>query len=143
MSLTENLFNYFRACPLVDTANKLNFNFLGPEPTEYTIEEVPETPIVKRYVSGSSIRQKTFYFASRESYGEDARVQIENSGFYEQMQAWVEKQDQKRVYPVLLDGQRAMKIECLSSGYLFTSEEDAAKYQIQLQLTYFQKGERK
>ncbi|MFV0351428.1 MAG: hypothetical protein ACK5JF_03840 [Oscillospiraceae bacterium] len=142
MSLTENLYKYFCACPLVDTANKLNFNFLGEKPTEYTIEEVPETPVIQQYVSGSSIRQKTFYFASREEYGQDARVQIEKSGFYEQMQVWVEEQNRKRRYPCMLEGQTAKRIECLSSGYLYTSETDTARYQIQLRLTYFQKGER-
>ncbi|MFV0413870.1 MAG: hypothetical protein ACK5L3_11510 [Oscillospiraceae bacterium] len=142
MSLSESLHSYFKACPLIDSAGRLNFNYLGAKTTEYTIEEVPETPTIKQYVSGSSLRQKTFYFGSRESYGEDARIQIGKSGFYEQMAEWVEEQNLKKTFPDMAAGKRAMKLECLTDGYLFASEADTARYQIQLRLTYFQKGER-
>lgn len=143
MGLIQNIYNYFRGCPLIDEQARLRFNSLGAQPSEYTIDdEGPENPVIMRYMDGSTLRIKSFSLGSRMEYGEDERVNISNSGYFEQLQAWVEAQNHRRDYPQMDPGQRPMKLEALTSGYLFTTEAATARYQIQLRLTYYQKGER-
>lgn len=142
MTLGETLWDYFRKCPLIDQQNRLNFNALGAEPSECTIEDTPENPILQQYMDGSTVRAKTFVLGSRLSYGLDARMNIESSGAFEALRRWIEQQNRAKQFPALEEGRRALKLEALTDGYLFTSEEDTARYQIQLRLTYFEKGER-
>ena len=70
ISIAKILRNYFAECTLLQSG-RLNFDYLGIEPVEYTIETVPTEPILKKYVDGSTIRQYPFVFASRESFGAD------------------------------------------------------------------------
>ena len=143
MSISQGLHDYFRACPLIDRKNRLNFNSLGAKPTEYSIDdEGPENPVIKTYVDGGSLRFRTFSLATRAVYGEDERVNISNSGTYEQLRAWVEEQNRLRRFPQMDEGQMPHRLEALTDGYLYTTDTNTARYQIQLRLTYYQKGAR-
>lgn len=141
MSISSAIYQYIRKCPLIDSGIRVRFNHLGETPQEFSIEEVPEDVIVKKYI-GSSIRQKTFYLTSRESYSQDQRINIEKSDFYEKFYDWIEEQNKLKNLPVLDGDNTAQSISCLTAGYLYTATEDTAQYQIQLRLTYLHKGER-
>ncbi len=143
MGLAESIWAYFRACPLIGTRERLSFNCLAAQTCEFAIDdEGPENPVVKSYMDGSSLRVKTFVLASRQSYGADARENLSKSGFFEQLAAWVEQQNRLHILPQMPEGQEPCKLEALTAGYLFSSEGDTARYQIQLRLTYYQKGGR-
>lgn len=141
MSITQSIYNFIRACPLIEKGIRVRFNRLGDLAQEFSVEDTPEDVIVQRFI-GSSIRQKTFYLTSRESYSQDQRVNIEKSDFYEAFQEWIEEQNRIKNFPVLGGNKRSVKLECLTSGYLYAAEEDTAQYQIQLRLQYENKGER-
>lgn len=141
MSLSQAIYNYIRQCPLISNTIRVRFNHLSDTPQEFSIDEVPEDIIVRRYI-GSSIRQKTFNLTSRETYSQDQRVNIEKSDFYENFRAWLETQNRLKNLPVLDEPDDAQSISCLTSGYMYTATEDTAQYQIQLRLTYHHKGER-
>lgn len=129
---------YFAECPLLQDG-KLNFDYLGIEPVEYTIETVPTEPIFKRYVDGSTIRQYPFVFASRESFGADVWGNIDTSDFYERLATWVETQSNLRNLPNFGEEYRySVSLEVTSSGYVFQEDTDNARYQIQLSLKYYQ-----
>ena len=117
---------------------KLNVDFLGTQPTEYTIDSQPTTSIVKQYVDGSAIKQFVFVFGSREYYGPDVLQNIENSGFYEELSEWFDEQSKTGNLPTLKNGKKAIKIEALTTGYLFDATEDNARYQIQARLIYYE-----
>lgn len=142
MKIADSLWNYFRKCPLIDKRNRLSFNALGNEPTEFSIEDEPENPVLCQYIDGSTLRAKTFTLASRQKFGLNARLNIENSGFFEALCSWIEQQNRQRNFPALTEGRQALKLEALTDGYLFSNEADTARYHIQLRLTYFDKGER-
>ena len=116
----------------------MNVDYLGAEPTEYTVDGVPSGEVLKTYVDGSSIRQFTFIFASREFYGASVMLQLENAGFYQQFSEWIQKQNKKKNFPVLDGGKEAREIAVVTGGYLFSGSADTARYQIQCRLTYFQ-----
>jgi hypothetical protein len=130
--------DYFAECPLLKDG-VFNFDYLGIEPVEYTIETVPTEPVFKKYVDGSSIRQYPFVFASRETFGADVWANLDTSQFYEDLATWVESQSNIRNLPQFEDGLReSLSLEVTSSGYVFQEDTDNARYQIQMVLKYYQ-----
>lgn len=138
-SIIHSLWDYFLTCPLMGNS-KINVDFLPEKGVEYSIDTTPATEIVKQYVDGSSIRQYLFVIRSVEEYGPDVLQNLSNSGFYENLSAWLERQTRANIFPILPDGKIPQKIEAQSTGYLFTTGPDAGKYQIQCRLQYFQEG---
>lgn len=138
-TIIEALYNYFIDCPLMGN-RKLNVDYLPEHGVEYSIDTTPATEVVKWYVGGSSIRQYLFVIRSVEDYAPDVLQNLANSGFYENLAAWLEQQTRAGNLPVLPDGKEAQKIEAQSTGYLFTTGPDVGKYQIQCRLQYYQEA---
>lgn len=136
--IIEKIREYFLNCPILDEYARLNIDFLGVEPTQYTIEGQPVNPVIQKYVDGGALKQYVFIFGSREYYGADVLQNIENSGFFERFAAWVEEQSEKENLPELEGNKQAISMEVLTSGYLFSASEDNARYQIQMRLIYYE-----
>jgi len=136
--IIDSIRKYFLKYPLLDELARLNVDYLGVEPVEYTIDSQPTTPVIKRYTDGGALKQYTFVFGSREYYGPDVLQNIENSGFFERFAAWVEEQSKQGNLPELENGKKAISMEVLTSGYLFRANEDNARYQIQCRLIYYE-----
>lgn len=137
MMIIKALREYFLDCPILEEAAKINVDFLEVDPTNYTLDGVPADPIVKMYADGGKIKQFLFVFASKEYYGPDVLQNIDNSGFYEKLSDWFEEQNEIGNLPEL-NNKRALKIETLTSGYLFGSDENSARYQLQGRLLYYE-----
>lgn len=110
-------------------------DYLGADPTEYCIEAVPCDPIYQQYTDGDCLRQFLFVFASREFFSADVEQNTANAAFYAAFMDWIYENNLDGVLPVL-DGHEAISIEVLTSGYVFSADGDAARYQIQLRLIY-------
>lgn len=136
--IIEKIRDYFLDCPLLDELARLNVDYLGVDPTQYTIDSVPTTSIVKSYVDGGALKQYVFVFGSREYYGADVLQNLENSGFYERFSSWIEEQNELSNLPKLSNGRNSEKLEVLTSGYLFDASEDNARYQLQCRLIYYE-----
>ena len=142
MTFAQGFYEYFRGCPLFDKQNRMNFNYRGVAPAEYNIIAPPAGQPIKQYLSGSTICEKPVTISSVVSYGPDARVQIQNSAFFETFSDWIREQNASRNFPETPEGTYPVKLECVTDGYLYTNEENTAQYQIQLKLTYKQGGKR-
>lgn len=132
---------FIRTCPHLQEYNgaiKVNVDYLEDQATSYSIEESPTDPIMKRYVDGSTRRQYSFVFTSRESYGADVLQNISNTGFYEDFAEWLEQQSLLNNLPVLESRKESIKIEAITTGYAFQTDPDSARYQIQCRLIYNQ-----
>lgn len=136
MRIIESVRNYLLTCPLLNDS-RVNIDWLGAEPAEYSIDGSPVNPIVKRYTDGGTVRQFNFVFSSVEAYGQDTLNNIENSGFYEDFAEWLEKQNKTKILPKMDNGRKAIGIEALNTGYLFENTVDRARYQIQCRLLYY------
>lgn len=136
--IIDSIRTYFLDCPLLENFAKLNVDFLGIDPTEYTIDSQPTSPVIKRYADGGTLKQYIFVFGSREYYGPDTLQNLENSGFYEQFSDWVEQQSDMGNLPKLSGNRRPLFMEVLTTGYLFDASEDNARYQIQCRLVYYE-----
>lgn len=135
MTIIEGIQKFIKKCPALKNG-RINIDFLGEEPIRYVVSAVPCKPMIKKYVGGGAIKQYLFVLASRERFGSDVCENLSNSGFYEAVSEWIEEQNSKRNMPNMPEGKRPLRMEVLSSGYLFDDAGDTAQYQMQLRLVY-------
>ena len=101
------------------------------------IEAVPCEPVVKRYITGETVRQYRFYFSSREAYSSDVLANLENSMFYEHFQDWLETCTRSGQLPEMTGGKAAQQIMATTHGYVYDADPEKAQYNIQCRLVYF------
>lgn len=134
-SKIDALYEYFKKCELLKDG-VLGVDYLGPNAPEYSINTILNaSPVVKQYTDGGQLKQYPFYFQSQESYTEDAADAIANSGFYEEFEAWIKKQDEDGNLPNI---EGIQSIEALSNGFLYDAAGDTATYQIQCRILYIE-----
>lgn len=138
-SIIEGLADYFMECPLLKDG-VFRVDSLGSEPVEYSIAPGITSPVLKRYVDGSSIRQYQFNFNSRDAYSLDRILAVQNESFYEDLCSWVEEQNEAGNLPGMPEGCEAQKLEVLAPGFLVDASMESAYYQIQLLLQYFKEA---
>ena len=138
MSIVESVKNFILTCPFLDELKQVNVDFLPEDANTYSIEEVPSETVIRKFVDGSSERQFVFVFASRLYYSDEVRNNIDNSGFFEDFQNWLEECTENDILPEMAEGLMPYKIEAQSSGYLFDINGNLknARYQIQCRLLY-------
>lgn len=143
MTIIEAVRAWLRTYPPL-SKGRLGVDFLPEKARTYSVDTVPCRELVKRYLDGSCVKQYLFTLASREFRADDIRGNSENLAFYEAFSRWIEAQNRRpRHLPELGEGRTATGVEVTTSGYPFlVDEHGTARYQIQLKLTYFQKGER-
>ncbi|MCI8420454.1 MAG: chloramphenicol resistance protein [Oscillospiraceae bacterium] len=138
-SIIEGLSNYFLTCPLLEDG-VFRVDALGSEPVEYAIETGITSPVIRKYVDGSSIRQYQFNFNTREAYSLDRILAIQKESFYENFCNWVEEQSMNGNLPELPEGCEAKALTVLTPGYMLDATMTNAIYQVQLMLQYFKEA---
>lgn len=138
----DNIISYIRdiilKCPLLLEGNRVNVDYIG-EQMSYSIDPLPCDPVIKTYTDGGTQKQFQFAFTSKEEYDEDARVNIDNSGFLEKFEEWLSKWGNwKNPLPQMETGKSPIRFEIKNSGYLYDIEEKFAKYRIECRLLYSQ-----
>lgn len=133
--IIECIRDYISAFPELSENCCLLIDYLGDKAVEYTVEAVPCDPVYKIYIDGEKVKQFLFLFASREFFEADVNTCIENLHFYEQFEDWIEKNNEDGILPDLGD-KVPVSLEVLTRGYVFSADEETARYQIQLRLVY-------
>lgn len=119
---------------------RLSVDFLPEDAKSYSVDSVPTTEIVKRYLDGSSVRQFLFCISSREFFSDNITQNVDNLAFYEGLAAWLERKNRLRQFPSIGDDRTVRSVEISSTAYPFiVDEHGTARYQLQLRLTYYQK----
>lgn len=131
--MISKLIEYFYNLGVIDNKDNILLDYLGEEPTEYVIEPIPTTSIVRSYADGGNLKQFVFQFGSREFYNSNVVQELKNSQFYEDFSKLIETNNNKRVLPEINGIQ---SIECLSNGTINEANTDNAKYVIQMRITY-------
>ena len=131
--IIESIRDYILTCDFLKDG-KVNIDYL-PDEMAYSIEPIGGDPIYKKYIDGGCLRQFQFALMSVEAYDGDARTGIANSGFYQFFEEWIERNNRNDVFPEL-QGHTPIRIDIMQSGYLFSTEADLGRYQIQLRLIY-------
>ena len=122
---------YILTCPFLSDG-RVNVDYIGTD-MGYSID-----PIIQRYMDGGAKKQFQFAFSSQEEYDQDARINIENSGFFQSFEEWLEQQSFNGNLPELGEKKNPISIETLNSGYLYDMNGENAKYRIECRLIYAQ-----
>lgn len=139
--IMDRIRELIKTCPCISAyAEGIGVDHLAEEPECYSIESAPAEPIITKYINGDTKRQQVFVFASREAYGADVRKNIENIGFFQLFSDWLELTSREKNFIDLGDKRVPLKIEALTTGYVFDTGEQKAKYQIDCRLVYLQEG---
>ena len=118
---------------IVDESCRINVDFLGEEPPEFSIVPIAVDPILKKYIDGSSLRQYQFQLISCNYYGADVMQNIANSTFYENLYNLIEKNNDAGILPKI---KGIESIECLNNGAILDVTTNTARYSIQMKITY-------
>ena len=140
MNLLNAMAQWLGTCPLLD-GQRLNANYLGPEPLEYALIEAPTTPVLAQYLDGSSLRQKAVALTAVQDYSPDLLQQLAASGFWGDLADWVEAQSEAGQLPDLGPGRGAVSVAVTATHAVLQATAQTARYQIQLQLIYDQEPE--
>ena len=135
-NLINNIRKFILTCSFLQDG-RVNVDYIGEE-MGYSIDPLPCDPIVQRYTDGGAKKQFQFAFTSQEEYDQDSRINIENSGFFQMFDEWLEKQSFNENFPELGKGKIPILMETLNSGYLYDVNGVNAKYRIECRLIYVQ-----
>ncbi len=131
--MIEKIREYLIENKIVDEECRVNVDFLGENPTEFAIIPIAVNPILKKYIDGSSLRQYQFQLISCSYYGADVLQNMANSKFYEELYDKIESFNDEGVLP---DIEGIESIECLNNGAILDATVNAARYSIQMRITY-------
>lgn len=134
--IIDSIRDYILTCEFLKDY-KVNVDHLGVN-MEYSINALPCNPLIKKYADGGSVKQFQFALTSKDCYDGDARTAIENSGFYERFEDWIEQQDIKGILPELSGDKAPVSITVMQKGYLYDLDTDLGQYEIQCKLEYEQ-----
>ncbi len=136
---TEQLRDWFRTCPAILKGKRFRVDYVAEKPTEYAIYAVPSTLKYHENILGEEvpdeIQTQNFIFASKEHYGADIQQNLANLGFHQSVVDWILEQNAERNFPTW-DGGRIKSIVPTLTGAPVQVGSSAAKYQIQLKITY-------
>jgi len=136
---TEALRSWFRQCPILQAGKRFGVDYLSDSPTEYAIFASPSTLSYHENVLGEEVpndeQTLNFIFASRVSFSEDVRQNLDTLGFYEAVVVWITEQNAARNFPSLSCGKVKSILPTLTA-YPAEVGTGAAKYQIQIKMTY-------
>lgn len=135
-NLIDSVRSYILTCHFLSDG-RVNVDYIGTD-MGYSVDPLPCDPIIKRYTDGGAKKQFQFAFTSQEEYDQDARINIENSGFFQSFEEWLEQQSFNNNLPELGEKKNPISIETLNSGYLYDINEEKAKYRIECRLIYTQ-----
>lgn len=134
-----HLREWFRECPLLSNRKRFRVNFVTETPMEYSIMESPTVLQSRENVLGEVVLMDTqtqnYVFMVRDDYGSDAALNIERSGFYQDIVLWILEKNQKREFPKINEGTVKAIVPTLTPMFSEASP-DSILYQIQIQVTY-------
>ena len=97
-------------CPLINRQDLFNANYLGAEPTEYTLR------------------------TASESHRTDVlKPNLDAADFFAALSAWIRGQERTHNYPAV-SGYRVTKITASNAGVPTGADANAARYQLQIKL---------
>ena len=136
--IIENVKEYFESLnSMKEFSNAINVNYLSEDIDNFSIEEIPSQPIIKKYTNGATVRQFQFAFCSREIYSMEILQNIENSGFYETLCNEIETNNNNNIFPILENGLESLDLAITSTPYIISVDDNTGIYQVNFRLKYF------
>lgn len=130
--LRDYLFN------IIDTLTtnreySINANWLSNDPNNYSLDKIPTSSVVTKWISGVEIHKDIYSFRSRLNYSSNEIANLERVGFFEKFEDLIYSNNKEGILPNITGIE---KIECLNCGTLNNAETNTAEFDIQIQITY-------
>ena len=116
-----------------DERYQINANMLSKDINNYSLDKIPTSSMVERWITGLEIHKDIFSFRSRMAYSQDVMNNLANVGFFETFESIIYNKNNEGELPDI-DG--IEKIECLNCGSFRDNDTNTCEFQIQLQITY-------
>ena len=139
------MLDWLATCPLAtalgdgDVAFSIEYLGADADQVQFSLEGTPTATVIDQFFLGSR-RAKNYVLASRMTYSQDNIQQAANSSFWDDFADWVETQTSAQNLPKLAGDKKAEAVVCLSPGYILNQDANTCRFQIQLQLQYYQEG---
>lgn len=129
---------YLKKCPCFEDMKEIGVDFLSDDVNIASIEKTPIKPILNEKIYDIKKKQASFTLRVKLVHSNELKTQIENSDFLEDLEDWLEEQNDNKDFPELKKGKTVTKIYVSSSGYLYGFEPSLrlAVYQIQIVMEY-------
>lgn len=139
INTAEQLRLWFRGCPFLSSSNRFRVDYLGENPTEYSIESDAAPINWKQNVLGEWVKAQDqtarYIFAVRLPFGKDVQQNMENLGFCADVVDWIVQQSAARNLPQINEG-AVKSINPTLTPYPVDMAEKSAIYHIKLDLPY-------
>ena len=116
-----------------DKSYQINANMLDNDINNYSLDKIPTSSTVKKWVTGVEIHRDVYSFRSRMAYSQDTINNLLNIGFFEKFENIIKSNNKKGILPEINGIQN---IECLNCGTMNSADTNTAEFDIQLQITY-------
>ncbi len=116
-----------------DKNYQINANMLSNDINNYSLDKIPTSSQVERWVTGLEIHRDVFSFKSRNAYSQDVINNLSNIGFFEKFESIIKSNNKKGVLPEI---KGIESIECLNCGTMLSNDTNTAEFDIQIQITY-------
>lgn len=116
-----------------DRQYQINANMLDNDINNYSLDKIPTSSQVEKWVNGTEIHRDVYSFRSRKAYSQDTINNLSNIGFFEQFENIIKSNNKKGVLPNI---KGIESIECLNCGTMTIADTNTAEFDIQIQITY-------
>lgn len=116
-----------------DKSYQINANMLDNDINNYSLDKIPTSSTVEKWVNGVEIHRDVYSFRSRMAYSQDTINNLLNIGFFEKFESVIKSNNKKGILPEINGIQN---IECLNCGTMNSADTNTAEFDIQLQITY-------
>lgn len=116
-----------------DKSYQINANMLDNDINNYSLDKIPTSSTIEKWVNGVEIHRDVYSFRSRMAYSQDTINNLLNIGFFEKFENIIKSNNKKGILPKI-DG--IQNIECLNCGTMNSADTSTAEFDIQLQITY-------
>lgn len=130
--LREYLFGIINTLT-TDRNYQINANMLSNIIDDYSLDKIPTSSIVEKWVMGTELHKDVYSFRSRKAYSQDTINNLKNIGFFEQFEEAIKSNNDGGNLPEI---ENIQSIECLNCGTLNITDGDSAIFDIQIQITY-------
>ena len=117
---------------------QINVNMLSEDIGNYSLDKIPTSSEVERWITGTEIHRDVYMFRSRMAYSQDVINNLKNIGFFEIFENIIKGNNENKILPEITG---INSIECLNCGTMRDNNTNTCEFQIQIQIKYIIDGE--
>lgn len=112
---------------------QINANMLSNQIDDYSLDKIPTSSEVEKWITGDTLNRDVYSFRSRKSYSQDTILNLKNVGFFEQFEYLIKDNNTKGILPNI---NGIENIECLNCATMTSNDGTQSEFNIQIQITY-------